>query len=189
MKLFLHFSWGGRSWATWRLWRRSGGGETEREKLWSRRRWGCRHLVMDGVHPRDRVTWLAPVCRRWSTTSWRSSCRRPWATWRLERNTWLQPSWRSEPPPAHGEAITWSRAAVHCCCCWCPSDSEAAERPAGRTQLDPEGAAGEQQEAAAGLRPPGGARGRQSPADGGGESPSAAAGGERDELRQCWTQD
>lgn len=56
------------------------------------------------------------------------------------------------------------------------SDSAAAEGASGRTRSDPEGAAGEQQEAAAGLRPPGGAGERQSSTDGRGASQAAAAG-------------
>lgn len=73
--------------------------------------------------------------------------------------------------------------------CVC-SDSKAAEgaasgaRPgpegaADGARSDPEGVAREQQEAAAGVWPPGGAGERQSPTDGGGESATAAAGTER----------
>lgn len=58
------------------------------------------------------------------------------------------------------------------------SDSEAAEGAAGRARADPEGAAGEQQAAATGVRPPGGAREGESQIDGGGTSPAAAAGTE-----------
>lgn len=46
----------------------------------------------------------------------------------------------------------------------------------GWKRFDPEGAARERQEAAAGLWPPGGAGERQSPTDGGGASSAAAAG-------------
>lgn len=69
-------------------------------------------------------------------------------------------------------------------------DSEAAEKAAGRTRARPEGAAsgawadregaaGEQEEAAAGMRTQGGARERQSSTHGGGENSPAAAGPQR----------